>query len=158
MSTAATPAPFVIREYVRWGDVDYAGIIRYDAYTRFMELGESEMFRALGVSHRDFVDRFDFQIPRRAMHIDFESAPTLDELLEVHTFVSRVGTTSLTLHFDWYGGPNVGTIRAAGFLVLVCVQSGTMRSRPWPPEFLSLISPRRLSVEEARAWREASAK
>ena len=26
-------APFVIREYVRWADVDMAGIIRYDAYT-----------------------------------------------------------------------------------------------------------------------------
>ena len=23
-------APFVVREYVRWGDVDIVGIIRYD--------------------------------------------------------------------------------------------------------------------------------
>jgi YbgC/YbaW family acyl-CoA thioester hydrolase len=158
IASPALPAPFVIREYVRWGDVDYAGIIRYDAYTRFMELAESEMFRALGITYGDFGTKFDFQIPRRAMHMDFESAPTLDDLLEVHTYVSNVGTTSLTLNFDVYEGTGAGARRAAGYLVLVCVQHGMMRSRPWSPEFLSLINPRRLSVDEARAWQQTGAR
>jgi N-acyl-D-aspartate/D-glutamate deacylase len=34
--------PFVISEYVRWGDIDLAGIIRYSAYLRFFELAETE--------------------------------------------------------------------------------------------------------------------
>ena len=41
-------APFVVHEYVRWGDVDIVGIIRYDAYLRFFEFAESELLRAVG--------------------------------------------------------------------------------------------------------------
>ena len=55
--------PFVIHEHVRWGDVDYAGIIRYDAYTRFMELAESELFRSIGIPQRAFTDRLGLAFP-----------------------------------------------------------------------------------------------
>ncbi len=34
----APPVPFIIEEYVRWSDVDYAGIIFYGAYVRFFEI------------------------------------------------------------------------------------------------------------------------
>ena len=30
--------PFLVHEYVRWSDVDYAGIIFYGAYVRFFEI------------------------------------------------------------------------------------------------------------------------
>jgi acyl-CoA thioester hydrolase len=143
-----TRAPFRVVEYVRWADVDYAGIIRWDAYCRFMELGESEMFRSLGISYREFERRYDFDIPRRAMHLDFESPPTLDEQLEIVVYISRVGTTSLTISFDIYG--QGGAVRAVGSLVLVCVTRQGMQKRPWPPDFLSLIDRYRLTTEEAR--------
>jgi acyl-CoA thioester hydrolase len=141
-------APFVIREYVRWADVDMAGIIRYDAYTRFMELGEAEMFRSVGISHRDFLARFDFTIPRRAMHLEYESPPTLDERLAVVVYIPKVGTTSLTIAFDFVG--DGGRRRASGSLVLVCATAGHTASRPWPPEFLALLAPYRLSADDAR--------
>ena len=38
--------PFTIDEYVRWSDVDQAGIIFYGAYVRFFEIAETELFRA----------------------------------------------------------------------------------------------------------------
>ncbi len=41
--------PFIISEYVRWGDIDLAGIICYGAYIRFFELAETEIFRAMGL-------------------------------------------------------------------------------------------------------------
>lgn len=141
--------PFVIHEHVRWGDVDFAGIIRYDAYTRFMELAESELFRSIGVPQRAFKDRLGFGIPRRSMHIDFLSSPTLDERLTVVSCVSHVGRTSLTLHFDFTG--EVGLLRASGSLVVVCVPNGATRGQPWPPEFLELIEPYCMTVDEARA-------
>lgn len=143
--------PFHLTEYVRWGDVDYAGIIRYDAYTRFMELAESEMFRSLGISYREFERQYDFDIPRRVMHLEFESPPTLDERLEILAYISKVGTTSLTLSFDFYG--DGGAVRAAGYLVLVCVTRKQMRPQPWPAPFLSHIDPYCLSVDEARSER-----
>lgn len=146
-----TRSPFIVHEYVRWSDVDYAGIIRYDAYTRFMELGESELFRSIGIPYGEFIHRFDFEIPRRSMHVDFESPPMLDEQIEVATYISHVGTTSLTLNFDFYGA--AGVVRATGHLVLVCVPKGTRRGAPWPREFVDRLEPFRLTTEEARAGR-----
>jgi YbgC/YbaW family acyl-CoA thioester hydrolase len=140
--------PFVIREYVRWGDVDFAGIIRYDAYARFMELAEGELLRSVGVSHRDFTSRWHFSIPRRAMHVDFESPPTLDERLTVVAYISRVGSASLTLNFDFFGERDV--LRAAGYLVLVCVVPGAGKASPWPAEFIELLSPYRMDQDRAR--------
>ena len=148
-------SPFIIHEHVRWGDVDYAGIIRYDAYTRFMELAESELFRSIGIPYREFVETFDFTIPRAAMHVDFVSPPTLDERIETVTYVSRVGATSLTLNFDFFG--EEGMMRAAGHLVVVCLPKGQSRAGPWPADFIARLEPFRMSVEEARAARGAVA-
>ena len=32
------PSPYIVDEYVRWSDVDKAGIIFYGAYVRFFEI------------------------------------------------------------------------------------------------------------------------
>lgn len=144
--------PFRLREYVRWGDVDPAGIIRYDAYTRFFELAESEFFRSLGLPYRAIFQRLHVGIPRRVMHIDFVSPPVLDEELEVSVYLSHVGTTSMTMNFDFHG--DGGVLRAMGYLVLVCVDAGgggEMSKRPWPPELLEYVEPYRMSTEQARA-------
>lgn len=145
-----TPRPFVLHEYVRWGDVDPAGIIRWDAYTRFYELGESELFRAAGLPYRAIFRRFGIGIPRRVLHMDFVSPPVLDERLEVRVYVSHVGETSMTMNFDVYG--ERGVLRSTGHFVLVCVSAGSepIASRPWPPEFLELLAPYRVSVDQAR--------
>lgn len=143
--------PFVVHDYIRWGDVDPARIIRYDAYTRFFELGEAELLRSLGVPYTRLFERFGISLPRRVMHMEFTSPPTLDERLEVAVCIPEVRTSSLTLHFDIYG--DGGVMRTYGHLVLVCVRRDTMHKVPWPPEFLALLSPHMLTVEEARRTR-----
>ncbi|MEO6444333.1 MAG: acyl-CoA thioesterase [Gemmatimonadaceae bacterium] len=150
--------PFVVQERVRWGDCDPMGIIRYDAYTRFFELGEAEMFRAAGIGYREFGPRFGITLPRRVMHMDFLSPPLLDELLEVEVYISSVGTTSLTLNFDVYGAG--GELCMAGHLVVVCAANGPearvegeIVKVALPAAFLEQLEPSRMSVEAARAGR-----
>src|SRR6059036_2848303 len=65
------PAPYVVEEYVRWSDVDFAGIIFYGSYVRFFEIAETELFRAAGLPHREFFDKFDIWLPRKAVHAEF---------------------------------------------------------------------------------------
>ena len=48
-SPVTAPRPFVIEEYVRWSDVDFAGIIFYGSYVRLFEIAETEMFRHCGL-------------------------------------------------------------------------------------------------------------
>ena len=153
-----TARPFVVSERVRWSDCDPMGIIRYDAYTRFFELGESEMFESIGAGYREIGPRFGITLPRRVMHMDFVSPPWLGEMLEVDVYVPDVRTTSFTINFDAYG--EGGLLRMAGWLVLVCVAVHAPRSdardiekAPLPAAFVERLLPHRLSVDEARQGR-----
>ena len=148
-------SPGLIRERVRWGDCDPMGIIRYNAYARFFELGEAEMFRSVGVGYGSFASRFGITLPRRVMHMDYLSPPLLDDLLDVEVYISQVGTTSLTLNFDVYS--EQGVLRMAGFLVVVCAADGPdgrghgeILKMSLPPAFIALLEPYRLSVDAAR--------
>src|SRR5438105_2452841 len=92
--------PYIIEEYVRWSDVDFAGIIFYGSYVRFFEIAETELFRACGLAYARVFDRYDIFLPRKAVHSEFYWPARLDDRLRVATYVGRVGTTSMTLNFD----------------------------------------------------------
>src|SRR5437588_848172 len=93
-------APYFIEEYVRWSDVDFAGIIFYGSYVRFFEIAETELFRACGLAYARVFDRYDIFLPRKAVHSEFYLPARLDDRLRVATYVGRVGTKSMTLNFD----------------------------------------------------------
>jgi len=123
--------PYVIEDYVRWSDVDFAGIIFYGSYVRFFEIAETELFRACGLAYAQVFDRYDIFLPRKAVHSEFYSPARLDDRLRVATYVGRIGTTSLTLNFDVFRGPG-RSLTAAGWMVLVCVNRPGW-SRRWRP-------------------------
>ena len=147
-------SPFVISEYVRWGDIDLAGIICYGAYIRFYELAETEIFRSVGLPFRDMFERYDIWLPRKVMHTEFHSPAVLDERLAVLTYFSRVGTTSLTINFDVMDADR-GVLHATAYQVLVCVERQKLAKRPLPPEVIAAIAPYVMSPEEARASKPA---
>lgn len=91
--------PFVAREHVRWGDVDLAGVVRYDAFLRFVEHAEGEFFRALGYPLAELYGRGDVWLPRRMIHLDFLAPARLDELLRVAVTIGRIGESSIALEF-----------------------------------------------------------
>ena len=141
--------PFVISEYVRWGDVDLAGIICYGAYLRFFELAETEIFRAAGLPFGEVFERYDIWLPRRVMHAEFHSPAALDEHLKVITYFSHVGRTSLTINFDVMSADG-GALRATAHQVLVCVARGTLAKRPLPAAVVHAIEPFTMGSDEAR--------
>lgn len=146
---SVAPTPYIIEEYVRWSDVDFAGIIFYGSYVRFFEIAETELFRSCGLAYKDVFDRYDIFLPRKAVHSEFFHPPRLDDRLRVATYVGRVGTTSMTLNFDVLrdGTP---LLAAAGWMVLVCVDRAALRPRPLPPGLLEALRPHTLPVTEAR--------
>src|SRR5258708_12786947 len=93
------PAPFVVEEYVRWSDVDYAGIIFYGSYIRFFEIAETELFRAAGLPYGAVFDSFGIFLPRKTMQSEFFRPARLDDHLRVASYIARAGTTSMTLTF-----------------------------------------------------------
>ena len=144
------PKPYVIEEYVRWSDVDFAGIIFYGSYVRFFEIAETELFRVCGLAYAQVFDRYDIFLPRKAVHSEFYEPARLDDRLRVATYVGRVGRTSLTLNFDVFRGPS-RSLAAAGWMVLVSVDRMNLKPQPLPAGLVDALAPHTLTPEGARA-------
>ena len=145
-----TAKPYTIEEYVRWSEVDPAGILCYSAYFRFFEMAETELFRAAGLAFGDAFDRFDVWFPRAAVHSEFYRPARLDDRLRVAAYVSRVGTTSMTLNFEVLQG-DPPALSAAGYEVIVCVDRSALRPRALPPPVVAALAPYTLTLDAARA-------
>src|SRR5258706_206015 len=144
-----TPGPFIIEEYVRWSDVDFAGIIFYGSYVRFFEIAETELFRACGLAYARVFDRYDIFLPRKAVHSEFYVPARLDDRLRVATYVGRVGTKSMTLNFDVLRGAPRG-LGAGGWMVLVGVTRKGLRPQPLPRGLVEALAPHTLPTATAR--------
>src|SRR6059058_5852628 len=147
--------PYVIEDYVRWSDVDFAGIIFYGSYVRFFEIAETELFRACGLAYAQVFDEYDIFLPRKAVHSEFYSPARLDDRLRIAAYVGKVGTKSLTLHFDVLrtnAPPALPvSLGAAGWMVLVCVDRKQLKPRPLPAGLVEALAPHTLSLAAARA-------
>ena len=74
-----------------------SGNICWSAYARFVEIAETEFFRALGFPYATLWDQLDIWLPRVQAHFDYRSPVRLDELLEIDVWVGRVGRSSIRL-------------------------------------------------------------
>lgn len=137
------PGRFRAGEFVRWGDVDLAGIICYGAYVRFFEIAETELFRSVGYPYSQLFERFDFWLPRAQLHFDFRKPALLDDHLDVEIWVSEVGRSSLRLQFEVYRNIPERIVTADGHAVLVAVARRDLRPIPLPPELIAALAPYR---------------
>jgi acyl-CoA thioester hydrolase len=124
---------FVTTDRVRWSDVDRAGIIYYGRFQRFFEVAETELFREVGLSYAALKDHLGIWLPRVQTHFDYRSPLLLDDLIEVRTWVGRIGNRSLTLQFEVFKDEGK-TLVADGRIVLACVLSEGFQSTPVPQE------------------------
>ena len=69
------------------------------------------------------------------------------ERLEIRTYVSAVGRTSLTLNFDMFADD--GTLRAKGYLVVVAVDVSSLEKRPLPVEVVERLAPHAVKTPNA---------
>ncbi len=123
---------FTVAEYVRWEDIDAAGIINYQAYLRFFGLAEAEMFRSCGLSYKTLFDEVGVWLPRVHVECDFFHPVRLDELLIVEAFFGHIGNSSIHIHFEVKRKERLDIVVASGKYVLVTVGRGEFRPRPVP--------------------------
>jgi acyl-CoA thioester hydrolase len=145
-NTASPPPPgrFRVGEFVRWSDVDLAGIICYGAYVRLFEIAETELFRAVGYPFSELFERFDFWLPRAQLHFEFRRPALLDDHLDLEMWVSKVGTSSLRLQFEARKADR--ELTAEGHAVLVAVARRDLRPIPLPPPFVAALAPYRADL------------
>jgi YbgC/YbaW family acyl-CoA thioester hydrolase len=132
---------FRSREFVRWSDVDKAGIICYGAYVRFFEIAETELFRTIGYPYSTLFELFDIWLPRKQLHFEFHAPALLDDLLEVETWVGHVGRTSLRLDFETYKlDGDARVLTADGHVVMVATDRERFRPVPIPAELVERLA------------------
>lgn len=140
---------FSVSEYVRWEDIDAAGIINYQAYLRFFGLAEVELFRSCGLSYKTMFEDVGIWLPRVHVECDFHHPVRLDDLLVVDAFFGRIGATSIHLNFEVRRSDDRDLVVATGKYVLVSVPRGEFKPAPVPDVVREKLAP---YVEEIAAW------
>ncbi len=143
----------IVYERARWADVDLVGIMRYSAFTRFIELAEQELMRDAGTSFSEIFDAPTIWLPRRQLTIEYLAPVRLDEKLELETFLSHMGDSSMVYHVDMRN--EAGVLVAAASLVVVSVAVSNFKKVPLDRSFRELLSPYIGSVEAVRARRSS---
>lgn len=132
---------YSIEEYVRWEDIDAAGIINYQAYLRFFALAEAELLRSAGLNYRFLFESLGIWLPRVRVECDFFQPVKLDELLVVEAYFSRIGRTSIHLDFEVRRRSDPAKLVASGRYVLVCVRQKDFGPVPVPTEIRDRLGP-----------------
>ena len=122
---------FSVSEYVRWEDIDAAGIINYQAYLRFFGLAEVELFRSAGLSYKTLFDEVGIWLPRVHVECDFMQPVRLDDLLVVEAYFGHIGTSSIHINFVARRKDSPDVV-ATGKYILVAVNRGEFKPRPVP--------------------------
>lgn len=85
---------------VYYEDTDAGGIVYYANYLKYMERGRSDMLRELGIDQGNMLnfqkpDDIKFVVTRS--EVDYISPAKLDDIITVHTKVTKVGKASLIM-------------------------------------------------------------
>lgn len=127
-----------VRERVRWSDLDVMGVVFFGRYLRFMEMAESEFFRAHGFSYARLSDDLGIWLARVHLEIDYRRPAHLDDEIVCRANLTKLGGSSLRFAFPIDRAD--GTRLADGQLVLAALDRTTMRATRLPEELRVQLS------------------
>ena len=110
---------------VEFVDTDVAGIVHFSNFFRYMESGEAEFLRSLGLSFKMTWQGQSLAFPRVAASCDYLSPARFEDVLDVAVRVEKVGRKSVTYSFDF---SLRGEAVAKGRVTTVCCRVNPDRS------------------------------
>lgn len=129
--SAATPTAkvFTTRLRARYAETDATGIVYYNQYFVYLEVGRIEMFRELGLT-------YDRHLPIAETGCRYHASAVFDDLLEVETFVEEVRSKGFRLGGRVFrvNEDAIRTLLVEGFTSMVTVDDDH-RPIPLPPAF-----------------------
>src|SRR5580658_9675954 len=124
----STLAPFVWHSRIRFVDTDASRRIHYTAMLRHFEAAEHEFLKHINCSYGQITTR-ELAFPRVHVEVDFQSATTYDDLLEIEVWIARIGGSSFTFAFR---ASVEGRRAASGRIVVAAMSPVTKKSVPLP--------------------------
>lgn len=86
---------FVLPVRVYYEDTDAGGVVYYANYLKFAERARTEMLRHLGIENTAMQERHGLAFVVRHIDVEYLRPARLDDLLEVHLELTKVGGASL---------------------------------------------------------------
>jgi len=80
---------------VYYEDTDAAGIVYYANYLKFAERGRTEMMRAFGVEHQEYLGRHGVAFAVRHCVADYRRPARLDDAITVTTRLTALGGATM---------------------------------------------------------------
>lgn len=132
--TPSVPFQFNIRVY--YEDTDAGGVVYYANYLRFFERARTEWLRRLGVSQSELAVQEQRLFVVKKVEIQYRKPAILDDLLTLHSTITRVGRASLT--FQQYARRG-DELLCESVIEVCCVDARTLRPTPFTAELKTLL-------------------
>lgn len=122
---------------VRFGDVDYAGIIFYPRYFEALNKTVEDWFaEEVGQSFKHTHDAYGIATPLVSVETAFLKPCRLDEILTYTLTIERLGPSAITLNVETSCGDQP---RMRSTLTHVCVRPDISGAQEWPAMLLSAL-------------------
>jgi len=95
MSPRVQGREFILPVRVYYEDTDAGGVVYYANYLKFAERARTEMLRHLGLENSVLQDEDDIALVVRHLEADYRQPAKLDDLLNVHMTLNKIGGASL---------------------------------------------------------------
>ena len=95
MSPRVDGKTFVLPVRVYYEDTDAGGVVYYANYLKFAERARTEMLRHLGIESSVLQERDGLAFVVRKLDADYKQPAKLDDLLDVHLSLTKVGGASM---------------------------------------------------------------
>ena len=120
-------------------ECDAQGIVYNGAYLGYLEIGQAEYYRNLGFAIYIIPQSgyFDFAVVKSTQ--EFKAPAKVDEIIELHVRVSKIGSTSLTLNLEIYPEGSARLLTSIE-TVYVGYDAATESSRPVPDAIRQLVT------------------
>lgn len=113
------PPESVTEVRVRYAETDQMGRAHHGAYVTWFELGRTEMMRRSGISYAE-MERRGVLLPVVRLEVDYLSAVSYEDLLEIHTTLVEVRSRRIRFAYRVVAVDGERTV-AEGATVLVCM-------------------------------------
>ncbi len=91
------PGMNILPVRVYYEDTDAGGIVYHANYLGFCERGRTELLRSLGFENKSLMERDGMLFVVRHIAADYLAPATLDDSLEIHTFIKELGRTRIVM-------------------------------------------------------------
>ena len=125
-------------ERVRWSDCDAQGIVFNGAYFDYLEVAQAAYFRNLGFILYDPDGRRHFDTATVKATLEYLSPARVDDLIDIHWKVERIGNSSLTTRSEIYNHASHAPLLRAE-IIYVDFDSDAGVSRRVPDDLRTLI-------------------